>query len=462
MGGREALTGFLYQGFASVLEALCQEEWDKISVEFPTPGDKVDINLEKDGINVKSIQVKSTTNTFSKSSLIEWMDSLIKDVDSQEYELFLIGQCENKAITFINSIEKYRKGTINETVKHSLEEFNNKEWIMQKNIKFVILPFDPNILEAIVRDALHRYIYENGDHVMTFDQLDFIASATVTKHMLSSTKKQYISRDKFNHDLKKHIDVVLKEYSKKRITIGVKSFIHDMDPKIDETLSWLNLTEKFEGRLLKNEYDWNEDIYNNLLEYLRENTCRQQAYKIYLQTHLSIAFSVGRILDSKSGINIYPIQDTTGGMLWDVKLSNHETYDYIIDDYKELDEGLLDSVLILNVTRNIVDEVKQYIEEEKLPIGGMIDCYVGDKKSSNFSIEDGTHAAILANSTFNVIKKRTNGRKGGTLHIFASAPNGFMFFLGQNSKGFGKCILYEYNYEQKIGWSYKPSIKFID
>ena len=36
MGGKEASRGFIYQGFAAVLEALTQDGWDKIYVEFPT------------------------------------------------------------------------------------------------------------------------------------------------------------------------------------------------------------------------------------------------------------------------------------------------------------------------------------------------------------------------------------------------------------------------------------------
>ena len=34
MGGREASRGFLYQAFASVLEAMCQKNWDRIYIEF--------------------------------------------------------------------------------------------------------------------------------------------------------------------------------------------------------------------------------------------------------------------------------------------------------------------------------------------------------------------------------------------------------------------------------------------
>ena len=108
MGGKEASRGFLYQGFASVLEALTDKgNWDKIYVEFPTSNDKVDIALEQQNQIVKCIQVKSTINTFTKSDIKIWLDDLIKDIESPEYELFLIGQCDKSANTFIKSFEKY-------------------------------------------------------------------------------------------------------------------------------------------------------------------------------------------------------------------------------------------------------------------------------------------------------------------------------------------------------------------
>ena len=56
MGGREASRGFLYQAFASVLEAMCQKNWDRIYIEFKSDDDKVDIALEENSKIFKSIQ----------------------------------------------------------------------------------------------------------------------------------------------------------------------------------------------------------------------------------------------------------------------------------------------------------------------------------------------------------------------------------------------------------------------
>ena len=45
MSGQDASRGFIYQAFASIIEALTQDNWDGITVEVATPNDKVDIAL---------------------------------------------------------------------------------------------------------------------------------------------------------------------------------------------------------------------------------------------------------------------------------------------------------------------------------------------------------------------------------------------------------------------------------
>ncbi len=125
MGGKEASRGFLYQAFASVLEALCQKNWDKIYIEFDSEKDKVDIALEKENRIFKSIQVKSTINIFTKNSLSTWLEDLIgDDVGSIEFELFLIGSCDNNANTFINSIYKFQDNKLDRKAENSLKGFN--------------------------------------------------------------------------------------------------------------------------------------------------------------------------------------------------------------------------------------------------------------------------------------------------------------------------------------------------
>ena len=462
MGGKDASRGFLYQAFASVLEALCQKNWDKIYIEFDSEKDKVDIALEKENKVFKSIQVKSTINTFTKNSVSKWIQDLINDdVGSTEFELFLIGQCDDTANTFINSIMKFQSNKLDKKSQSSLKGFDTKI-IKGMKIDFKMLPFDVGILEQIVRDSLNKYI-SSKNQTVTFDQISFIASATVNDQMISSTHGKGIDRKTFDENLEKRIFMIADKYSPKRISISIKSFNRGAVDIEDETMC-LSLLDKFNNRKLKDEYNWNNDIYEVMKKFLLTNTNNNDAYQIYLDTHVSLAFAAGRVLDSKSGINVIPIQKsaTNGIELWDVKLSSKRNYSNWDISYEIFDENQADSVLILNVTHNIYDDVVRYIKENNLPIRRIIICTPDKGEFTNFSIEDGNHAAILANSVYNAIVERSIEERRATLHIFASAPNAFMFFLGQSSRGFGKCVLYEYDFEQRGSCSYSKSISFIN
>lgn len=462
MGGKEASRGFLYQAFASVLEAICQKNWDKIYIEFDSKDDKVDIALEKNNRIFKSIQVKSTINTFSKNSLNKWLQELISDdVGSTEFELFLIGQCDNNAVKFINSIHKLQHNKLDNEAQISLNGFDTNI-IQGRKIVFKLLPFNIDILKKIVRDSLSQYI-SHRNLTMTFDQTSFIASATVNDQMISSTHGNGIDRKTFDEELEKRILLVANKYSPKRISIGIKSFTRGAVHLEDETMC-LSLLDKFDGRNLKNGYNWNNDIYSKLRDFLIANTNKKHAYQVSLDTHASLAFAAGRILDSKSGINVFPIQKsaTNGNELWDVKLSSKRNYSNWDISHEMFDKNQSDSALILNVTRNIYNDVAEYIKEKNLSIRRIINCTPNEVGATNFSIEDGNHAAALANSVYNAIAQRTSVERRATLHIFASAPNAFMFFLGQNSRGFGKCVLYEYDFEQRDSCSYSKSINFTD
>lgn len=463
MGGKEASRGFLYQGFVSVLEALTDKSnWDKIYVEYPTSNDKVDIALERHNQIVKCIQVKSTINTFTKSDIITWLGDLIKDVESPEYKLFLIGQCNKSANTFIKSIEKYYGEVLDQEAISSLKGFDT-DLLDHKKIHFKNLPFDIELLEGIVRYSLNKYTSDR-EHEMTLDQINLIASAAVNDQMISSTHGKGIDRNMFDEEMEKRILLVGEKSSSKRLSIGVKSFTCKAENLEENTESCLSFIDKFDGRNIKGEYDWDKDIYKNLEDFLLTNTSTKHAYQIFLDAHTSIAFAAGRILNSKSGINVFPVQrsSTDGTVLWDVKLSSKRNYSNWVITHEMVHENQYDSALVLNVTHNIYDDVVKFIKENNLSIGRIINCTPSEVGATNFSIEDGTHATILANSVYQAIGQRSTVERRATLHIFASAPNAFMFFLGQCSVGFGKCILYEYDFEQKNSCTYSQSISFTN
>lgn len=459
MGGMEALRGFLYQGFASVLEALADGgNWDKIYVEYPTPGDKVDIALEERGQIIRCIQVKSTKNFFSKKKIQDWINELIGDKESPEYKLYLIGQCGRAAGKFINSVEKYYTNTLDGEAEASLKGFD-RCLLENKRIWITVLPFEVVILKKILRDSLLKYI-SHSNRKMLFNQIDFIASVMVEKQMISSMNGNGMDKNEFDERLKDCISLTEDEHYRQRTLIEIISFDCKEDGEKALRLSFL---DKFDGRELKEEYSWDKDIYTGLEEFLHDSTGIKGVYHLFLKAHISIAFAAGRILNSKSGINVLPIQKTAnkGVMLWDVGDGNKADYcDWEIVDEK-LQEGRLDSALILNVCHNIKDEVIQFIENRKLPIGRLISC-IPQGGATNISIKDGTHAYLLAYDVHRAISGRSIEERRAVMHIFAAVPAVFMFFLGQNSLGFGKCILYEYDFEQRNSCTYSQSMSFLN
>ena len=284
MGGQEGSRGFLYQGIASVIEALNDKRWDKIYVEFNSKDDKIDIALEKNTKVFKTIQVKSTINSFSKSSLQTWIKDLVADdVGANEFEIFLIGQCEPSAKTFINSIEKFYQKTLDKTATASLGGFDTNLFT-DRYILFDVLPYDVNHLQEILIASLHKYTSQNRI-LLTYEKLLFLISSLVNDQMISSISGNGIERNDFDKKLNDLISLIVDSYAPKRKTLGIKSFSRGTEYMENETDCHLSLIDMFSGRDLKNEYNWNADIYENVVEFLTKNTSSKEAYQIYLDTH---------------------------------------------------------------------------------------------------------------------------------------------------------------------------------
>ena len=461
MGGKEASRGYLYQAYVSVLEALCEEGWDKIYIEFSSEDNKVDIALEKSNTIFKVIQVKSTINSFSQISVSRWLKDLIDDdVGANIFEVFLIGNCDRDAMSFINAVEKFCSGKMDKTAKNTLKDFDTSI-LENKVIKILTYPCQIEILGKLIRESLLKYVSKNNE-VLSYEQLCFITSAMVNDQMISSTNGEGISKTVFDADLKQRILLLAKESIEKRKTLGIKSFTRSTQNMEEQATEIVSMTDMFDGRNKKQEFDWKNDIYISVEDFLVSNTNTDKKYALYLDTHSSIAFSSGRVLDTKTGINIFPMQKSAlGGLeLWDINYDIQGKYtDYNIK-HEKVDESYLDTVLIVNATRNIYKDVKEYLKLENFQIGHIINCSPKNDLATNTFIENGTHASVFANAISNAVAQRTALERRAILHIFTAAPNAFMFFLGRLSRGFGKCVLYEYDFEQTDTCTYYQTIEF--
>lgn len=462
MGGKEGSRGYLYQVFASIFEALCQDNWDKIYVEYKSEDDKVDIALEKNNIVFKSIQVKSTIGSFDRSSIISWSTALIKDeIGATEFELFLIGQSATSAINFKNAIDALQDNNGDKTKlckKHSDALSNFDESIIAgKALKINFIPFDLNILKPLLIAFLSKYL-STKQVTLRHDQLEFIVKAIVTDNFLSSLDSSGIEKAKFDSKIEKYVMMMSKRYFGIKV-IGVVTFERGTEYLSDYAESKLSLVDKFDNRKLKPEFDWDIDIYNELNSFLQNNVDPKWHYQIALEVPLSIAFACGRILDPKSRINALPSSPQDKYEVWNINEPIDDTMLCFDIQDERIDINEFDTALIISVTHDIRVNVDEFLVDKSIKLGRKITLTIESNGPSNNAIVNGSHANYLVQKVVASLARRTTAERRATTHIFASAPNGFMFFLGQQSRGFGNCILYEYDFEGKDTATYSPSFK---
>lgn len=464
MGGKEGSRGYLYQTFASIFEALCQKNWDKIYIEYNSANDKVDIALEIDGKIFKSIQVKSSVNLFTKSSITKWLNDLISDdVGANEYSIHLIGNLEEKANVFINALRKYQDNEkdidkLDNKAKNAVDDFDLSV-LNSRSANFVVLPYDIASLTRIMRDSLNQYLSYKSIS-LSFNQISLILDTLIAENFISSLGNEGIDRSTFDSKLEEHIKMLSKN---ERIckAIGIVSFERYADYITDLTDTILSFKDKFDGRKLKPEYDWDSSIYQELESFLTTNTYPNDSYQLMIEAPLSIAFVAGRILDPKSRIPAFPSNPDPShkSEVWDIDYSSDVSYTSFEVRDDRIDLNGFDTCLIISITRDIKDNVNEYILDNGLKIGRMITLTIGGKGPSFDSIQNANHAINLVQQVVSSLAQRSTPERRANIHIFASAPNAFMFFLGQRSRGFGNCILYEFDLEAKDTGTYSPSFK---
>lgn len=247
------------------------------------------------------------------------------------------------------------------------------------------------------------------------------------------------------------------------IPIGVRSFTRwakDMDYEMD---SLLPLEQYFEDRYIKSPELWHEAIYPELDRFFEENLSGDERYLLHLSAHVSIAFACGHLLDPKSGIDIAPVQRTSGRHEWPSGLSENIDRSSLPDSLWSVEpclfsEGRSDLVVAVSVTTNVLDDVKEYVEKN-IPEASRILHYEVRPSASGSSVQNGAHGWLLADELMAQVKQeRTRKERSGTVHLLAAAPVGLMFFAGRLSRGIRRVALYEYDFEEAAPGAYMPSL----
>jgi hypothetical protein len=246
-----------------------------------------------------------------------------------------------------------------------------------------------------------------------------------------------------------------------RSTVGVRSFTGGAENMEQEVDRFLCIAEHFDGRYIREPELWETKVHPELDALCQEVTQDRGPRRLHLSAHSSLAFAMGYALDPKAGIDIDVVQQTrAGSAAWAVtpgRASNRPPFEF---GEVNLGTGGGQTALAVSVTRPVVADVEEYVRTH-LPAVGRIIAATVTPRPGQTAVVDGDHAHQLAEEiAWHLKEVRTRAQLRAGLHLFAAAPNGFMFFLGQLAHDFGPCQLYEYDFGGNSEDAYRPSVSF--
>ena len=170
-----------------------------------------------------------------------------------------------------------------------------------------------------------------------------------------------------------------------------------------------------------------------------------QPVYVALDTHLSIAWYVGYLLDPKAGIPILLRQRVKGNgiQVWDVSAARKP------DDAKTWEltsEGAAGDELavVISVTHSGLADAQRYVSES-LPATGFV-VHAALPELGPQAIQDGPHARWLADELIRLLTAKVAELRPKHVHMFPACPASLAFLLGQEARVLGPVTVYEFDF----------------
>jgi hypothetical protein len=215
----------------------------------------------------------------------------------------------------------------------------------------------------------------------------------------------------------------------------------------------LSLLDHFDERLLRPGYDWTATIMpvvQTFLERVRQTT---KDIRLHLDTHASVAFLAGSLLGMKSGTGVEILQKgRRGTSVWrsDDKLTGPP---FAVTN-QDIGPGK-DVAVAISLSRDTVADVQDYVSASLADVGKILHFSAANGVGPA-AVAGGAHAAELADQVSDaLVALRLRG--GARAHIFISAPNAYLFFLGQHRDAIGPVTIYEFDFTGSK--TYHPSFR---
>ncbi len=218
----------------------------------------------------------------------------------------------------------------------------------------------------------------------------------------------------------------------------------------------LDLTDRFTERYLKPDLSWKGDVFDPVKQFLRQRIVGAAAVRLSLDAHASVAFAAGQTLHLKSGVSPELVQHGRRGReVWHADDGSALGAPSLEIQSQEVGDG--DEIAIaVGLTRPVAEDVRSYLANTSLPIGQLVLCQLADGASQT-GVCGGEHAALLADQIAEYLSNAVKDRILSRRHLFVSAPNSFLFFLGQQAQSLGQIQMYEFDFDRKGGGTYMPT-----
>jgi hypothetical protein len=215
----------------------------------------------------------------------------------------------------------------------------------------------------------------------------------------------------------------------------------------------LTLGDAFNERYLKSGQDWQTGIRPRVEDFLKPFIAGRQAIRLTIDAHASIAYLAGSILDLKSGIDVDLVQRSRNGTrVW--RADDGEDGEPLIVTASESAAGH-DIALFLSLTHNVSPAAARHLQASGIAIGATL-SFAPAEGSSQQSLAGGAHAARLADQVTREVREIRETRDG-VIHLFAACPNALLYFLGQQHRGIGPAIIYEFDFDRRGDKGYHAS-----
>jgi hypothetical protein len=278
---------------------------------------------------------------------------------------------------------------------------------------------------------------------------------------------QWASQGRLDFDRKSFREACAREgfladQTKKLVIFGVKSFEHAFDRLEDRCERVLNLVSEFDDRFIRDATAWQSTLQPALSQFLREIAVSSgPRLRIALDTHATLAFAAGAVLNAKSGRLVEIEQRTPDRKVWAsddaAPAPDWPSWEFATYEIARNGDGI---ALAVGLTHDVEAKVREFVENKLHSVRKLLVAKPHGGPSQRV-VRSGAHASLLAEALAAQIKREREGQLEfgeDRVHLFIAGPNGFTFYLGQHIESFKPVTLYEFDFESLRDKSYQPSL----